>query len=245
MAIIKNGSITETLPSVLPKHIAFIMDGNGRWAKKRMLPRTLGHSEGAKTFKDIVTYCREIGIRYVSFYAFSTENWKRPKEEVSAIMKLFKQYIADARNYFKQEIRFIFLGDKAMFTPDICEDMISLEEDSKHFDKMTILLAINYGGRDDIVHACKGVCKKVQNGEISIDDINEDTIETQLYTQDASPVDLLIRTSGEYRISNFLLWQSAYAEFYFTDVLWPDFNRGELNKAIIEFANRNRRFGGV
>jgi undecaprenyl diphosphate synthase len=245
MAIIKNKATNETLPNVLPKHIAFIMDGNGRWAKKRLLPRSLGHSEGGKTFKDIVTYCREIGIRYVSFYAFSTENWKRPKDEVNAIMVLFKQYIADARNYFKHEIRFIFLGDKAMFTPDIREEMIALEEDSKHFDKMTVLLAINYGGRDDIVHACKGVCKKVQDGEISIENIDEDTFEKQLYTQDASPVDLLVRTSGEYRISNFLLWQCAYAEFYFTDVLWPDFKRDELDKALLEFANRNRRFGGV
>jgi undecaprenyl diphosphate synthase len=245
MAIIKNKATNETLPNVLPKHIAFIMDGNGRWAKKRLLPRTLGHSEGAKTFKDIVTYCREIGIRYVSFYAFSTENWKRPKDEVNAIMVLFKQYIADARNYFKHEIRFIFLGDKAMFTPDIRKEMISLEEDSKHFDKMTVLLAINYGGRDDIVHACKGVCEKVQNGELSIENINEDTFERELYTQDASPVDLLVRTSGEYRISNFLLWQCAYAEFYFTDVLWPDFKREELDKALVEFSNRNRRFGGV
>jgi undecaprenyl diphosphate synthase len=245
MAIIKNKATNETLPNVLPKHIAFIMDGNGRWAKKRLLPRSLGHSEGGKTFKDIVTYCREIGIRYVSFYAFSTENWKRPKDEVNAIMVLFKQYIADARNYFKHEIRFIFLGDKAMFTPDIREEMIALEEDSKHFDKMTVLLAINYGGRDDIVHACKGVCKKVQDGEISIENIDEDTFEKELYTQDASPVDLLVRTSGEYRISNFLLWQCAYAEFYFTDVLWPDFKRDELDKALLEFANRNRRFGGV
>ena len=245
MAIIKNKSTTETLPNILPKHIAFIMDGNGRWAKKRMLPRSLGHSEGGKTFKDIVTYCREIGIKYVSFYAFSTENWKRPKDEVSAIMVLFKQYIADARNYFKHEIRFIFLGDKAMFSKDIQEDMISLEEDSKHFDKMTVLLAINYGGRDDIVHACKGICQKVQSGNLSIDDIDETTFERELYTLDSPPVDLLIRTSGEYRISNFLLWQSAYAEFYFTDVYWPDFNRNELDKALLEFSTRGRRFGGV
>jgi len=245
MAIIKNKAQNDTLSEVLPKHIAFIMDGNGRWAKKRMMPRSLGHSEGGKTFKDIVTYSREIGIKYVSFYAFSTENWKRPKEEVSAIMILFKQYIADARNYFKHEIRFIFLGDKAMFTPDLQREMVALEEDSKHFDKMTVLLAINYGGRDDIVHACKGVCKRVQNGEISIDDIDEKVFDKELYTLDAPPVDLLVRTSGEYRISNFLLWQCAYAEFYFTDVLWPDFNRAELDKAILDFSKRGRRFGGV
>lgn len=245
MAIVKNKAKNNVAISVLPTHIAFIMDGNGRWAKKRMLPRSLGHAEGGKTFKDIVTYCRELGIKYVSFYAFSTENWKRPKEEVNAIILLFKQYIADARNYFKHEIRFIFLGDKAMFTPDIRKEMIALEEDSKHFDKMTVLLAINYGGRDDIVHACKGICTKVQSGELSIDDIDENTFQKELYTLHAPSVDLLVRTSGEYRISNFLLWQCAYAEFYFTDVLWPDFNRSELDNAILEFSKRSRRFGGV
>jgi len=245
MAIVKNKAQPNGASIQLPKHIAFIMDGNGRWAKKRLLPRSLGHNEGGKTFKDIVTYCRELGIEYVSFYAFSTENWKRPKEEVSAIMLLFKQYIADARNYFKHEIRFIFLGDKAMFTPDIREDMLALEEDSKHFNKMTVLLAINYGGRDDIVHACKRICSKVQSGEISIDDIDEDRFQNELYTLHSPSVDLLVRTSGEYRISNFLLWQCAYAEFYFTDVLWPDFNRSELDKAISEFSKRSRRFGGV
>jgi undecaprenyl diphosphate synthase len=245
MAIIKNNVPMEsTLPENLPTHVAFIMDGNGRWAKKRLMPRTFGHKEGAKNFKDIVTYCREIGIKYISFYAFSTENWKRSKEEVSALMVLFKQYIADARNYFKQEIRFMFLGDKAMFPDDIREAMISLEEDSKHFDKMTVLMAVNYGGRDDIVHACKGICSKVQFGELTVDDITEDSFERELYTLHAPPVDLLVRTSGEYRISNFLLWQCAYAEFYFTDVFWPDFNREELNKALIDFSKRSRRFGG-
>lgn len=241
MAIKKNNVSAGNLP----KHIAFIMDGNGRWAKKHLMPRTFGHSEGAKTFKDIVTYCRELGIEYISFYAFSTENWKRSKDEVSALMLLFKQYIADARNYFKHEIRFIFLGDKNMFPEDIKNAMISLEEDSKQYDKMTVLMAVNYGGRDDIIHACKSICSKVQSGEISINDINEEIFEKELYTLHAPPVDLLIRTSGEYRISNFLLWQCAYAEFYFTDIFWPDFNRNELDKALTDFSKRNRRFGGV
>lgn len=244
MAINNNKSNVQ-LPESLPTHIAFIMDGNGRWAKKRMMPRTFGHREGAKNFKDIVTYCREIGIKYITFYAFSTENWKRPTDEVNTLMKLFKQYIADARNYFKNEIRFQFLGDKAVFTPDLREDMIALEEDSKHFDKMTVLMAVNYGGRDDIVHACKSICKKVADGQLSIDQIDEDSFQKELYTLDAPPVDLLIRTSNEYRISNFLLWQCAYAEFYFTSVFWPDFNRTELTKALIDFSNRGRRFGGV
>lgn len=244
MAINNNKSNVQ-LPENLPTHIAFIMDGNGRWAKKRMMPRTFGHREGAKNFKDIVTYCREIGIKYITFYAFSTENWKRPTDEVNTLMKLFKQYIADARNYFKNEIRFQFLGDKSVFTPDLREDMIALEEDSKHYDKMTVLMAVNYGGRDDIVHACKSICKKVSDGQLSIDQINEDSFEKELYTLDAPPVDLLIRTSNEYRISNFLLWQCAYAEFYFTSVFWPDFNRTELTKALIDFSNRGRRFGGV
>ena len=206
-----NKTKEELLPEQFPEHIAFIMDGNGRWAKKRGLPRKFGHREGAKTFKKITRYCKDIGIKNITFYAFSTENWKRPEDEVSAIIELFREYIVDVRNYIGEEVRVLFLGDKTIFDDDLQKKMNDLEEDTKDYNKMTMLLAINYGGRDEIV----------------------------------PDVDLMIRPSGELRLSNFLIWQSAYAEFYFTDVLWPDFSPNELDKALIEFGKRSRRFGGV
>ena len=233
------------VPENLPKHIAFIIDGNGRWAKKRLMPRKFGHVEGAKTFKKIVRYCKDIGIRYISFYAFSTENWKRPEDEVEAIMNLFRKYLDDVRNDFIEETQLIFLGDKTFFAEDIREKMLSLEEDTKHFDKMTLLIAANYGARDEITHATREIAKQVQKGEINPEDINENMIEKNLYTKEVPDVDLLIRPSGELRISNFLLWQCAYAEFYFTNVLWPDFLPQELNKALNDYASRSRRFGGI
>lgn len=235
----------DTLPEILPEHIAFIMDGNGRWAKKRGLPRKFGHREGAKTFKKITRYCKDIGIKNVTFYAFSTENWKRPEDEVKAIIELFREYIVDVRNYIGEEVRVLFLGDKTIFDVDLQKKMIDLEEDTKDYNKMTMLLAINYGGRDEIVHAAKIISEKVKNGEITSDEITEDMFQKYLYTADVPDVDLMIRPSGELRLSNFLIWQSAYAEFYFTDVLWPDFSPDELNKALIDFGKRSRRFGGI
>ncbi|MDO5560520.1 MAG: isoprenyl transferase [Oscillospiraceae bacterium] len=240
----KNTTITD-LPENLPEHIGFIMDGNGRWAKKRMMPRKFGHVEGAKTFKKIVRYCRDIGIRCISFYAFSTENWKRPDDEVHAIMNLFRQYIDECRQYFLEETRIVFLGDKSVLADDLRQKMIDIENDTKDYHEMTLLLAINYGGRDEIVHAAKTAALKVKSGEISADDITEDLFSRYLYTADYPDVDLLIRPSGEMRLSNYLIWQCAYSEFYFSDVLWPDFTPDELKKALVEYAGRSRRFGGV
>ena len=243
MAFMKKNPPVE--PEKMPTHIAFIMDGNGRWAKKRGMPRTFGHTEGARNFRRIMRYCKDIGVKCISFYAFSTENWKRPENEVNALMNIFRTYLDDVRNYIKEEVKMVFLGDKSKLPQDIQQKMNSLEEDSKDFDKMTVLLAINYGGRDEITHATRLIAEKVRKGELNPDEITEDTISSNLYTAGYPDVDLLIRPSGEMRISNFLIWQSAYAEFYFADILWPDFSTRELDKAIIEFAHRNRRFGGV
>ena len=226
-------------------HIAFIMDGNGRWAKKRLLPRTAGHKEGCKRIIENIRTCKRLGIKVVTLYAFSTENWKRPADEVSAIIELFREYIVDVRNYIGEEVRVLFLGDKTIFDDDLQKKMNDLEEDTKDYNKMTMLLAINYGGRDEIVHAAKILSEQVKRGEIQPDEITEDMFQKYLYTADVPDVDLMIRPSGELRLSNFLIWQSAYAEFYFTDVLWPDFSPNELDKALIEFGKRSRRFGGV
>lgn len=233
------------LPEVLPEHIAFIMDGNGRWAKKRGLPRKLGHREGAKNFRKIARYCKDIGIKNITFYAFSTENWKRPKDEVDAIIELFREYIVDVRNYIGEEVRVLFLGDKKIFDEDLQKKMNDLEEDTKDNHEMTMLLAINYGGRDEVVHVSQLLAERAAKGELKPEEITEDMFGSLLYTKDVPDVDLMIRPSGELRLSNFLIWQSAYAEFYFTDVLWPDFSPDELKKAIIDFAGRSRRFGGV
>lgn len=229
----------------LPVHIGFIMDGNGRWAQKRGLPRKLGHREGAQAFRKIARYCKKIGIKYITFYAFSTENWKRPKDEIDELMRLFGEYLGEVEDYAKDKTRLVFLGDKSAFGDTLEKRMIELEEKSAGFDEMTLMLAMNYGGRDDIVHAVKQIASLIANKEIRTDDIDESLVSSLLYTKGMPDVDLLIRPSGEKRISNFLLWQSAYAEFYYTDVLWPDFTPKELDKALADYASRNRRFGGV
>ncbi|MBP3267035.1 MAG: di-trans,poly-cis-decaprenylcistransferase [Ruminococcus sp.] len=233
------------LPDKLPDHVGFIMDGNGRWAKKRGLPRSFGHREDAKQFKKIVRYCKDIGLKNISFYAFSTENWQRPAEEVNTIMELFRDYIVDVRNFLSENTRMIFLGDKSAFDEDLQEKMIKLEEDTAKYDEMTLMMAVNYGGRDEITHAARILAEKAAKGEIKPEDITEQSISDNLYTAGFPDVDLLIRPSGEQRISNYLIWQCAYAEFYYTDVLWPDFTPDELDKALAEYARRNRRFGGV
>ena len=233
------------LPDKLPDHVGFIMDGNGRWAKKRGLPRSFGHREGAKQFKKIVRYCKDIGLKNISFYAFSTENWQRPAEEANTIMELFRDYIVDVRNFLSENTRMIFLGDKSAFDEDLQEKMIKLEEDTAKYDEMTLMMAVNYGGRDEITHAARILAEKAAKGEIKPEDITEQSISDNLYTAGYPDVDLLIRPSGEQRISNYLIWQCAYAEFYYTDVLWPDFTPDELDKALAEYARRNRRFGGV
>lgn len=230
---------------MLPKHIAFIMDGNGRWAKKRGLPRSAGHIEGAKNFKKIVRYCKDIGIENITFYAFSTENWKRPEDEVHTIMNLMREYLVEVRKYFTENTRMIILGDKGAFEPDLRKSFEDLEADTLKYQEMNMGLAVNYGSRDELTHACRALAQQVKDGKLQPEDITEDMINGQLYTKDMPDVDLLIRPGGEYRISNYLLWQSAYAELYFCDTLWPDFSKKELDAALIEFAKRNRRFGGL
>ncbi len=231
---------------VLPKHIGIIMDGNGRWAKKRGLPRTAGHTAGAQTFRRIARYCSDIGIKYLTVYAFSTENWKRPEEEVNAIMKLFKEYMIEAINDFQDDSIVVkFIGDRSVFSPDMLELIERNEQDSKDRDGMVLNIAMNYGGRDEIVHAVKNIAQGIKDGKLAVDDIDAQLISDSIYTCGQPDPDLIIRPSGEYRTSNFLLWQSAYSEYCIMDVLWPDFKSEDLDKALIEFAKRNRRFGGI
>ena len=229
----------------MPKHIAIIMDGNRRWAKARGLTTFQGHTAGFDNLETIAKFCNKIGIKYLTVYAFSTENWKRSSEEVSALMVLFKQYLAKVQNYYKEEVRMVFIGDRSAFAPELIELMNKVENDTKDYDKMTMIVALNYGGRDEIRNAAKKIAASVQKGELSIDDITEQTVADNLYTKGIPDVDLLIRPSGELRTSNFLIWQCAYAELYFSDVLWPDFLPDELDKALWAYAGRQRRFGGV
>ena len=230
---------------VLPKHIGIIMDGNGRWAKKRGMPRKIGHREGAAVFKKITDICNEIGIKYLTFYAFSTENRKRPEDEKNALMDLFDKYLTDVWEQVDKNVKLVFLGDKSYFSPSLREKMIRIEDESRSHTGMTLMIAMNYGGRDDIIYAAKKTAELVSSGYMKTEEITEDTFSDMLYTAGAPDVDLMIRTGGEYRLSNFLIWQCAYAEFYFTDVLWPDFDKAELDKALDSFASRKRRFGGV
>ncbi len=238
MAIFKKQKNVERQ---LPTHIAIIMDGNGRWAKNRSLPRTAGHAAGSKTFKDIARYCNKIGLKYLTVYAFSTENWKRPKEEVDNIMKIFKEYLEDTKNFKEENIQLQFIGDRSALDPDIQQLMKESEEESKDATGLHLNIALNYGGRDEIVHAVKEI---IAEG-IDANDITEQMISDKLYTKGQPDPDFIIRPSGEYRLSNYLIWQSAYAEYWFSDILWPDFKPKDLDKAIDEFNNRNRRFGGV
>lgn len=226
---------------VLPEHIAIIMDGNGRWAKKRGLPRTAGHTAGAKTFKNIARYCNKIGLKYLTVYAFSTENWKRPEDEVKGIMNLLREYLKDAENFKDENIRVRFIGDRSPLADDIKELMLKNERESENATGLTLYIAINYGGRDEIV---KAVQKIIKSG-VKAEDITEKVISENLYTSDCPDPDFIIRPSGEYRISNYLIWQSAYSEFWYSDILWPDFTAKHLEKAIDDFNKRNRRFGGV
>lgn len=221
------------------RHIAFIMDGNGRWAKRRGLPREYGHTVGAKVFRRLVEYCGDIGIKCVTVYAFSTENWRRPENEVKAIMKLFREYLDDAVvTMTERDIRIVFLGDKAIFPDDLRQTMERIERDSAN-NTLRLNIAINYGGRDEIVHA---VNKLIAAGEVNI---TEQMISDNLYTLDAPDPDLIVRSGGEMRLSNFLMWQSAYSELYCVDTLWPDFTERDVDKAIAAYNMRERRYGGV
>ncbi len=243
----KNKNVEQEVPlSALPVHIGIIMDGNGRWAKKRGLPRKAGHSAGAKTFRKITRYCSDIGIKYLTVYAFSTENWKRPEDEVKSLMKLFKSYLEEALADFKDDSIVVrFIGDKSQFDEELRNLMIENEESSKDRDGMVLNIAMNYGSRDEIVRAVKNICEDVQNGVVSADNINEQLISDYLYTSGQPDPDLIIRPSGEYRISNFMLWQSAYTEFVIMNKLWPDFEKSDLDEAIKLYSQRNRRYGGV
>lgn len=246
MALFKKNEINmETENIIVPTHVGVIMDGNGRWAKKRGLPRKFGHREGAKTFRTIARHAKYLGISYITFYAFSTENWKRPKDEVDSIMELFDKYLDEVEDFIDENIRVRFIGDRTMLDPSLQEKMAHVEEISKDFDSMTLVLAINYGGRDEIVNAIKNISENVKTGKINVDEIDEKMVGLNLYTEEIPDVDLIIRPSGEQRLSNFLIWQSAYAEYYFTNILWPDFTKKDLEAAINTYSERNRRFGGV
>lgn len=237
---------TKEFDFVLPQHVGIIMDGNGRWAKKRHLPRSAGHRAGAQTFRKITRYCSDIGIKYLTVYAFSTENWRRPGDEVVSLMKLFKSYLEEALSDFKDDSIVVrFIGDKAPFSEDLRALMIENEESSKDRDGMVLNIAMNYGSRDEIVRAVKSISGDVQKGIIDIDSISEDTVSSRLYTQGQPDPDLIIRPSGEYRISNFLLWQCAYSEFVIMNKLWPDFTPNDMDHALEIYSKRNRRFGGV
>lgn len=224
--------------SVLPRHVGIIMDGNGRWAKKRGLPRTAGHKAGADVFRSISKECDRIGIEYVTFYAFSTENWKRPQEEIDTLMGLFKDYLLEAKSDITAagKIRLKFIGERTGIRADLQELMDEAEAETADHTGTTVYVAINYGGRQEIVHAVNAL---IAGGKTAV---SEDDISSALFT--VPDCDLIIRPSGEQRLSNFLLWQAAYSEFWYSDVLWPDFKAADLHAALHAFENRNRRFGG-
>ena len=234
--------LTAGQGTVLPRHIAIIMDGNGRWAQKRGLPRTAGHAAGAETFRRIAAYCRDLGVEYLTVYAFSTENWKRSAEEVSAIMGLLKKYLEEAIEKMRREnVRIRVLGDLTPLSSELRALIDRVEAIDETLDTHTQAnLCVNYGGRDEIVHAVKAWQADPHHGELT-----EAELSRYLYTAGMPDPDLVIRPSGEERISNFLLWQSAYAEFYFTDTLWPDFTEKDMDAAILAYQNRDRRYGGV
>ncbi len=246
MPLFRKKNETAVDYSRLPEHIAIIMDGNGRWARSRGLPRTAGHAAGAETFRTIATYCREIGIRYLTVYAFSTENWKRPAEEVSAIMGLLKKYLMEAiRDMEKEKVRFVFFGDLSPLPAELRELAEKTQERSAVYTRCQVNICLNYGGRDEILRAAKAFAARCAAGEKAPETLTEADFSGYLWSAGVPDPDLVIRPSGEERISNFLLWQSAYAEYYFTDVCWPDFGKEELRKALAAYQGRSRRFGGV
>lgn len=230
----------------VPEHIAIILDGNGRWAKKRGMPRGYGHIKGCENLEKICDVVRDMGVKYLTVYAFSTENWKRSREEVDGLMKLFRSYLKRCKKSAKKNnMRVKIIGDPSAFAPDIQESIRDLEEYSKDFDHIYFQIALNYGGRDELVRASRKLAQAVKDGKIAPEEITEKTVEQFLDTAGIPDPDLLIRTSGEQRLSNYLLWQLAYTEFYFTDVPWPDFDKAELEKAIAKYNERDRRYGGV
>jgi len=229
----------------IPKHIAIIMDGNGRWAKARGLPRLMGHAQGVEAVRKIVKSCVKIGVKHLTLYAFSTENWSRPDHEVRALFKLLEDFIdKEFKLFHDNKIKFNIIGERQRIQKDILAKMESAEKDTQSYDNLTLNIALSYGGRQEILNAAKILAEDVLNAKINSSEIDEKIFSSKLYTKGQPDPELLIRTSGEMRVSNFLLWQISYAEIYVTEVLWPDFNEKELNKAIEEYNKRDRRFGG-
>ena len=231
----------------VPNHIAIILDGNGRWAKAKGMPRGYGHIKGCANLESICDDIKDLGVKYLTVYAFSTENWKRPRQEVDSLMRLFKSYLEEALRDFKDESIVVkFIGEKTAFSQDLQRLIYENEESSKNRTGMVLNIAMNYGGRDEIVRAVQKIAGEIKSGKISVDQINEKLLSDHMYTSGQPDPDLVIRPSGEYRTSNFLLWQSAYTEYVILDnVLWPDFTEKMLDDALLEYARRNRRFGGV
>lgn len=231
----------------LPEHIGIIMDGNGRWAKKRALPRKYGHREGAKAFRKIVEYCDKIGLHYLTVYAFSTENWKRPKDEVDSIMQLLEQYIDEAFDHKNESdgVRTKFIGDMSALSPVLQEKIKRIEALGEGKSGLLVNVALNYGGRHELIHSMRALAEMVREQKIAPEEIDEAMVSNHLYTAGQPDPDLIIRPSGEERLSNFLIWQAAYSEFVFMDVLWPDFKPEHLEEAIRIFNQRHRRFGGI
>lgn len=228
----------------LPRHVAIILDGNGRWAKARGLPRTAGHGAGAEAFRRIGNYCKDIGIEYLTVYAFSTENWKRPPEEVRTIMTIFEKYMMEALSIMERDrFKMRFFGDISALSPRLQELMAAAEEKSTHYEGCQMNMCINYGGRDEIIRAVRRYAQEFKDG--TAPELTEETFGNYLYSAGIPDPDLIIRTSGEERLSNFLPWQGAYSELYFTDVLWPDFTERDMDAALAEFQRRDRRFGGI
>ena len=237
---------TEIDASRLPTHIGVIMDGNGRWAKRRGLPRSAGHQAGADALKKIVTECNKMGIKYITVYAFSTENWKRPKDEVDFVINLLLSYLKDAeRSLAGENVVIRAIGSREELSEEIREQILKTEEFTKNNTGIVMNIALNYGSREEIVNAAREIAKKAVSGEITPDDIDAEMISNHLYTKNQPDPDFIIRTSNEQRLSNFMMWQASYSEFYFTERLWPDFSVKDLHKAIIEYQSRDRRYGGV
>ena len=229
----------------LPCHVGIIMDGNGRWAKKRGLPRSAGHRAGAQNLKTISEFAGEMGIKYITAYAFSTENWKRPKEEVDELMDLLLSYLRDKKILSGKKVTIKVIGDRSALSDEINKEIDVIEDYTKDNDGMVMYLAINYGGRQEIVKSVKDMYDDIKEGKILKDDITEKLISDRIYTPEVPDADLIIRPSGEKRLSNFLMWQSAYSEFWFSDINWPDFTTADFTQAILDYQGRNRRFGGV
>ncbi len=226
------------------KHIAFIMDGNRRWAKQRGLPIAMGHKKGAETLIEVAKAVKRLGVKYMTVYAFSTENWQREKSEVEALMNLLRHYLDTSfKELQENDVRIIFIGERYMLAPDIIEKMQKIEKDTENNQSVTLCVALSYGSRQEIVSAIRNIAEKVKDGTLDVNDVNMQTVADNLYTKNIPDPDLLIRTSGEVRISNYLLWQLAYTEFYFSKTFWPDFSEAELQQIVTEFKDRERRYG--